>query len=59
MTCDPDVWVLHDGKAGIASQAVGLAESETWIYQVADDTACAGAVRRALVLQRLGQRPPG
>jgi mitochondrial fission protein ELM1 len=27
MTSDPAVWVLHDGKAGMASQAVGLAEA--------------------------------
>ncbi len=32
---------------------------ETWTYQVPDDTARAGAALRALVLQRLGQRPPG
>jgi uncharacterized protein len=27
MSPDPAVWVLHDGKAGMASQAVGLAEA--------------------------------
>jgi uncharacterized protein len=27
MTPDPAVWVLHDGKAGMASQALGLAEA--------------------------------
>jgi uncharacterized protein len=27
MSSDPAVWVLHDGKAGMASQAVGLAEA--------------------------------
>jgi uncharacterized protein len=27
MTSDPAVWVLHDGKAGMASQVVGLAEA--------------------------------
>jgi mitochondrial fission protein ELM1 len=27
MTSDPAVWVLHDGKPGMASQAVGLAEA--------------------------------
>jgi mitochondrial fission protein ELM1 len=27
MTFDPAVWVLHDGKAGMASQAIGLAEA--------------------------------
>jgi uncharacterized protein len=27
MISDPAVWVLHDGKAGMASQAVGLAEA--------------------------------
>ena len=32
---------------------------ETWTYQVPDDTARAGAALRALLLQRLGQRPPG
>ena len=32
---------------------------ETWTYRVPDDTARAGAALRALVLQRLGQRPPG
>jgi uncharacterized protein len=27
MSSDPAVWVLHDGKAGMASQAIGLAEA--------------------------------
>src|SRR6516165_11948966 len=27
MISDPAVWVLHDGKAGMASQALGLAEA--------------------------------
>ena len=27
MGSDPDAWVLHDGKAGMASQALGLAEA--------------------------------
>jgi hypothetical protein len=32
MGCDPLVWVLHDGKAGMASQAVGLAEATGFAF---------------------------
>lgn len=32
MGCDPVVWVLHDGKAGMASQAVGLAEATGFAF---------------------------
>ena len=28
----PAVWVLHDGKAGMASQALGLAEAVGFSY---------------------------
>ena len=28
----PIVWVLHDGKAGMASQALGVAEATGFLY---------------------------
>jgi hypothetical protein len=71
MTSEPAVWVLHDAKARMASQPVGLAEavgfpcieqafldSENWTYPIPDDTACAGAAPPAQVLQWLRKRPP-
>jgi uncharacterized protein len=32
MALDPVGWVLHDGKAGMASQAVGLAEATGFVF---------------------------
>jgi hypothetical protein len=62
MISEPAGWVLHDGKAGMACLAVAAGfrgRIESWSYPVPDDTQRAGAALRALVLQRLEQRPPG
>ena len=32
MVTDPFGWVLHDGKAGMASQAIGLAEAAGFVF---------------------------
>jgi hypothetical protein len=55
MSCDPVVWAVHDGKAGMASQVVGF---EYWNYPVADDTARGGEALRAHARQRVQQQSP-
>jgi hypothetical protein len=54
MTSDPAVSVLPDGKAGMANQAIGVADAAGYPFIA---TGLGRPFRRRIVLRRLEHRP--